>query len=508
MKKTNQRKWKHILLSLSLVMVFFTCTIVQVQAVDAEQEEEIIQVHDFDELRLAMEEAEDGDTIGIAAYIDIHDGVALGYPDKHLTLKRMDTGSDTGLIYSSEPGASCQFDNVTFDGADIESDSFVIAYGEAYFYDCTFINCHNPYAGGAMQIRSGNTYLERCTFQDNSSSTGGHIAVTWEVSLNLVDCVLQGGSSVERGGAINIGNAEATCHIEGCTIIDNESGKIGGAISNSGSLTLDNTKIIYNTAPNGGADVASEGTFEPEMKTSIIQGIYGQEEVIVLGWIEDQFATESSDHFTYWKIEYVEKPEPEPTPEPEVEPEPEPTPDPKPEPEVKPEPTPTPEPTPEADKDDNDAPVIVPSNTTTTNDNSYSNEDNSDVNTDYSGASPTATVNNYYTTELKSEPSTSVPAPDTIIIEAPSVPTPTATDAQPTQKNMKIEANNSDCIFEVTEEGYNIVVNANTQEAPVTVDAPIVPEQPEASSMDLYELIQIALLGALVVIMVVKKKES
>lgn len=487
MKKRNQCNWKQFSISLSLLAVFFVCNIVQVQAIESEGVE-ITEVYSFDELCLAMEAADDGDTIGIAALIEIPANVIMGYPDKHITLKRLDIGNYPGLQLASDENATFQFENITFDGDFISADSYIIVYGDARFYDCNFVNCITPYSGGALQIRAGNTYIDRCVFDTNTASLGGHISINYGNSLSMYYCTFVNGIADTSGGAINIQNSDTDCVVQNCIIMNNISYDIGGGIRNMGNLYLQDTKIIYNTATIGGADIANYGFFEPETDISILEEIYQDEEIKIDGWEQD-YVDDSG--YVYWLMAYSDIVEEEPYIE-----------------------------------DDTDD-LVVPegdevvdqssestTNTTNTNtsyssednsENTYAFEDNSEIVTDYSGANPTATVNNYYTVDITSEPSSSSPEASTIIIEAPTIPTMEVA-APSFQTNVKIEAIASDCIFEVTEEGYNIVVNANKQEEPVIVDTPTLSEQSEESSVNIYELIQIALLGVLVVIVLVKKK--
>ena len=133
---------------------------------------------------------------------------------------------------------------------------------------------------------------------------------------------------------------------------------------------------------------------------------------------------------------------------------------------------PTPTPKPDEPKDEVTPPPSnnSTSNTTTNNDNSSIRHDNSESRNDYS------TVNNYYTTDSSTHTSTTKTEAqkpsDESVVAVMAAASPSLSNSEPatqsddnesisTFKNIRIEANGADFVFEINEDGYNISINAN-----------------------------------------------
>lgn len=202
--------------------------------------------------------------------------------------------------------------------------------------------------------------------------------------------------------------------------------------------------------------------------------------------------------------------------------EPEPTPDSTPGEGGSTKPDPTPQPTPTPDTDKNDEATTPPSNSTSTinNDNSSVRHDNSETKNDYSDSNNTSTVNNYYTTDSsthtsKTEASQPTPEPVVTVINpsstsesstaAPVTSEPVTNDEKDSEaasdfKNIRIEANGADCVFEINEDGYNISINANGNNQDSAPGS--------TSSLNWYEIVKICLLAAIVVTLLWKPRKA
>jgi hypothetical protein len=176
---------------------------------------------------------------------------------------------------------------------------------------------------------------------------------------------------------------------------------------------------------------------------------------------------------------------------------------------------PTPTPKPDKSKDEVTTPPTnnSTSNTTTNNDNSSIRHDNSETKNDYS------TVNNYYTTDSSTHTSTTkteAPKPsDESVVAVMATTSPSPSTSEPvTQddvsaekvseaasafKNIRIEANGADCVFEINEDGYNISINANENSQAAASGS--------TSSMNWYELVKICLLAAIAVTLLWKPRK-
>ncbi len=212
----------------------------------------------------------------------------MGSTDKYITLKRIDTGLPTGLeIQKAESASTINFQNMTFDGDEIAIESFIVVYAEANSEKVNFKNCFSPYGGGAVQIRSGDVSFNKCVFENNHSSLGGHIAMNYENLLKIENCTFNNGVSSRNGGAIYIQSSDSSCVIRNSTISNNSAENVGGGIHNYGKLTVEESKIFNNAATVGGADITTFGTLNIEEDLEVLQALYADENIIVKGWISD-----------------------------------------------------------------------------------------------------------------------------------------------------------------------------------------------------------------------------
>lgn len=119
----------------------------------------------------------------------------------------------------------------------------------------TLRNCHGSGADGGAIDSGGTTTIDRCTFYNNATGTGGAIRNLASGIMKLTQCTFTGNSVPSGGGAIaNYGVLLVT----NCTISAN-SGGLGGAIYNEsgGQVTLANSIA----AGNSGVDLYNVGTF-------------------------------------------------------------------------------------------------------------------------------------------------------------------------------------------------------------------------------------------------------
>ncbi len=149
--------------------------------------------------------------------------------------------------------------NATAD-SDYYFDGFTIAYGKAE--DDTDFNNTNNY-GGAIYYGASRYKIVNCKFFNNSAFRGGAIGVKLATSISkITNCTFisnrSTGDSGTGGGAIIIDRGNLT--IDRCLFENNSSTKVSGAIYPMGAiLTITNTTIFNNYATNyGGAIYADE----------------------------------------------------------------------------------------------------------------------------------------------------------------------------------------------------------------------------------------------------------
>ena len=126
-------------------------------------------------------------------------------------------------------------------------------------FDCRFTgNSASDYGGAIYSTNSfGTVVIHRCTFEGNTANYDSG-AVGSEGPLSIKDTGLFNNSAPD-GGAVGVWGTDA--YIDNCTCRNNHAGDNGGCIYHSGSdLTISNTVLGENDAyRNGGAVYASSG---------------------------------------------------------------------------------------------------------------------------------------------------------------------------------------------------------------------------------------------------------
>ena len=253
MKK--RKKYFKVLLTFVLVVALFTVQGLQIAAnAKADLSNPTILVSDYEQFMEAVQNAQDGDVIGINGSIDIKgENAVIGSDDKHIYFVRV---YEFGMIRVINNG-SITMKNVTLDGGGRPGQGAMlyVEQGHMTLNNVTVQKCDGNY--GAIWVNSdGIAELNSCVFDSNYTSSGGHIYVSGNVQIT--NCSFTNGSVYSEGGAIYIGS-NGTATISSSVICNNTSGSYGGGIYNNGTLVIDNTVIYDNTAPNG-SDIANTKT--------------------------------------------------------------------------------------------------------------------------------------------------------------------------------------------------------------------------------------------------------
>ena len=236
------RKALSVLLAVCLLM----STATPAYAAEATQN---VVVSTYEELVVAIDVADDGDTIKIAETIYLN-GRSIE-TEKHIKLVPTDD-LESQMIYVRESGGTIsgfQFvdsrkristishfsssddapalviSNCSFDGLNQHTGSFITTFGflSAHLYDCTFSNN----AEIAVTMHGKNDIVDNCKFENNMSMLSGAAIVT--------------------GYNLRIADSE---------IIGNASG-----VYNTGILVMENCKVYRNTLDTeSGIDIRNEGT--------------------------------------------------------------------------------------------------------------------------------------------------------------------------------------------------------------------------------------------------------
>lgn len=291
--KRGMKLWKSLVCVLMMVMLLPIG--VQIHKVYAATDSGYVTVSpsvivgNYKELVKAIDEAEDGDAIGISSNICIEGVAVLGNSEKRLTLLRM---AEYGYIHVYDSGI-VKFKNITFDGNSSIYDNGYIpmiqANGKVDFENVIFQNCYNQWAGGAIVVESGEVNITGCHFTNNQAGEGGHIVVHSSAHVKATDSIFENGVSTRGGGAAKI---ESSYEINGkiefvaCKIFENQA-RYGGAIANKGSVKITDS-IIYGNRAETGADFLnySGSLFEMDSIEELV-GLYTTDGIRPLKWEND-----------------------------------------------------------------------------------------------------------------------------------------------------------------------------------------------------------------------------
>ena len=238
-----------------------------------QQEQEPIVVATLEELQAAIEAAGDGDTIMLSKKIDLNN-VSL-ICTKDITIRG---GTDNHCFFSIS--GDCELSGLKILSDDSRSTFALIeSIGNKVcnvkINDCQFIrNGNNDLFNNTFLINifSGNIEFKNCKFLNEESTT---LSISSAATVNIENCFFTGTHTLFAGGAIN-NSGHLT--INNTEIVDNSSG-LGGAIYNDGSLTISSSIIRRNIGKNEfdvveGNDIYSSGVLTITDEQSADEGFY------------------------------------------------------------------------------------------------------------------------------------------------------------------------------------------------------------------------------------------
>lgn len=232
---------------LALVLVLLTSNTIGAQASTTEY-----SASSYEELVVALEQAENMDTIAISSVIVIPKGSTLGDSSKQVIIK-YEGSAYMELELDNDFTATSTITNLIFDG-ELGTSLYPMlrARGKADFVNCTFKGASKGtvYSGYADLSFTG------CTFSYNEGTYGGHFNAGYNTTAVFDRCSFSYGTSTTKGGGIHIDSSTSYVTLRNCIITANES-VYGGGIYNDGNLTLENTLLYNNHASTGGDDLCT-----------------------------------------------------------------------------------------------------------------------------------------------------------------------------------------------------------------------------------------------------------
>lgn len=235
--------------------------------------ESSVTVSTLEELQAAIDAAEDGDTIILSKTINLNNVSLICTKDIEIRER-----TDNHCFFSINGDCELSGLNILSDYSKstvalIESIGSKTCNVE--INNCHFIrNGNNDAFNGTFLINifSGNVKFENCKFLNDESTT---LSINSAAIVNIENCSFTGTRTFVAGGAIN---NSGYLTINNSEIVDNSSG-IGGAIYNDGSLIVSNSIIKGNIGKNEfdvveGNDIYSRGVLTITDEQSADEGFY------------------------------------------------------------------------------------------------------------------------------------------------------------------------------------------------------------------------------------------
>jgi len=184
--------------------------------------------------RVALELAEDGDTILFADGIYSGDGNRdVVIPDLELVI--MSVSGPAATVFDCEGDLSeyhfaLSFDNVkssvvvdgfTFRGTYDSHGAVRCRSASPIFVNCVFADNHATISGGALRCKSGSPVIRNCTFTRNGSMAGGGMFLIAGASPIIQNCII---SHSPAGGAVYSSDGTSVPVMSCCDVFGNVGG--------------------------------------------------------------------------------------------------------------------------------------------------------------------------------------------------------------------------------------------------------------------------------------------
>lgn len=274
---------------LALVLILLLSHTMEALAISPKEPSVIVNSYGL--LYTEIAEAKSGDVIGIRGTILIPSGITLDAGYRDIELRRMEVGAK--LVFAGNPDYSIEtkINSFIFNGnaPNVGGDSaFLEVNGTAIFDGCTFYDCYNGEGGtgGAMYVASGDVKLHNCDFKSCSAKYGSHIYNASSDVLQIENCTFSDGWANEEGGAIYLSNPVGTTYVRDTTIFSNHA-RIGGGLSNYGSIILSNSLIYQNEVTIQGADIANLGSMNNSDTAEVYDKLLSDKGLYFVGWQDD-----------------------------------------------------------------------------------------------------------------------------------------------------------------------------------------------------------------------------
>ena len=229
---------------------------------------------DYDSIRVAVENAQNGDVVAVAAgtyfetqRIEVYKGqgqvtitgevdesgapavvIDMGGANDHVIVVN---GNDVNVLLENLVLTGSDYENVLGPGLYLNND------GQATVRNCVIRN--NKGRSGAVFVSSSTALFEDCVIEDNEASQhGGGMWIAGHADLLMSNCIVRNNVAFEYGGGIHcndgIGSFEL---VDGCSVSGNQAGEGGGIYFHDGSTvySLNDCVISNNSAVKYGGGI-------------------------------------------------------------------------------------------------------------------------------------------------------------------------------------------------------------------------------------------------------------
>jgi len=292
------------------ILVLVAALLLSVPALAQDGDAPVV-VADVDELIIAIDEASEGDIIYISQHIYMQDGQTIGDADKQVTIMRVDGYS--GAVLSTSANTIIQ--NIVFDGGNVGDSEAAFSFSFSVLVN----NCNYQNFADSGIIRSGfgsTVLMEKCAFENNviqnsmihalpdseveiigtafiNNSSARIIFNTTVMSIS--GCTFDNNATTGIGGGNVYNNPNGVMILENCVLTNNTAMR-GGAVENSGTLTIKDCLIYDNTADYIGNDIYNDADGILTIQNSLEEysEFFADFELVPLGWYYDTADTRYS----------------------------------------------------------------------------------------------------------------------------------------------------------------------------------------------------------------------
>ncbi|MFT4006947.1 MAG: MucBP domain-containing protein [Lacrimispora sp.] len=219
------------------------------------------EVADFQELKEAVQNAQEGDIIFIADDIDFTETLNI---QKNLIFKAADESGVSVLTSAAQRhiaipvncDVTLTFDRIELNGAGTGGGITVSGNAALTLEDASIYNCVFSGSGGGISVHpdAGLIMIGSQVFDNTASSNGGGVFGASSSQIIIRDSQISGNKAMGEGGG-GIAGSYTTIQVSGSTIYNNRAKDGGGIYGYSTPISITDTEISGNEANHNGGGI-------------------------------------------------------------------------------------------------------------------------------------------------------------------------------------------------------------------------------------------------------------